>query len=32
MNSIQPMTSNENSGINFDQLDKKYAFEPALYK
>ncbi|MBB1192446.1 hypothetical protein DNC80_02030 [Flavobacterium sp. SOK18b] len=23
--------SNENSGINFDQLDKKYAFEPALY-
>ena len=26
---IQP--SNENSGINFDQLDKKYAFEPALY-
>ena len=23
--------SDENSGINFDQLDKKYAFEPALY-
>ncbi len=23
--------SNENSGIIFDQLDKKYAFEPALY-
>jgi hypothetical protein len=23
--------SNPNSGINFDQLDKKYAFEPALY-
>ena len=23
--------SNETSGINFDQLDKKYAFEPALY-
>jgi CarboxypepD_reg-like domain/TonB dependent receptor/TonB-dependent Receptor Plug Domain len=23
--------SNEESGINFDQLDKKYAFEPALY-
>ena len=23
--------SNDNSGINFDQLDKKYAFEPALY-
>ena len=23
--------SNENSGINFDQLDKKYAFEPAVY-
>jgi len=26
---IQP--SNEKSGINFQQLDKKYAFEPALY-
>jgi hypothetical protein len=26
---IQP--SNTNSGINFQQLDKKYAFEPALY-
>ena len=23
--------SNADSGINFDQLDKKYAFEPALY-
>ncbi len=23
--------SDENSGINFDQLDKKYAFEPAVY-
>ncbi|WP_426092781.1 TonB-dependent receptor [Flavobacterium sp. DSR3-2] len=23
--------SDVNSGINFDQLDKKYAFEPALY-
>jgi len=23
--------SNAESGINFDQLDKKYAFEPALY-
>ncbi|MFE3869009.1 carboxypeptidase-like regulatory domain-containing protein [Flavobacterium sp. LS2P90] len=23
--------SDANSGINFDQLDKKYAFEPALY-
>jgi hypothetical protein len=23
--------SDENSGINFDQLDKKYAFESALY-
>ena len=23
--------SNPESGINFDQLDKKYAFEPALY-
>jgi CarboxypepD_reg-like domain/TonB-dependent Receptor Plug Domain len=23
--------SDTNSGINFDQLDKKYAFEPALY-
>ncbi|MFB0910727.1 MAG: TonB-dependent receptor, partial [Flavobacterium sp.] len=23
--------SNSESGINFDQLDKKYAFEPALY-
>lgn len=23
--------SDENSGINFDQLDKKYAFEPAFY-
>jgi hypothetical protein len=23
--------SNENSGINFGQLDKKYAFEPAVY-
>ena len=23
--------ANENSGINFDQLDKKYAFESALY-
>jgi len=23
--------SNEDSGINFDQLDKKYAFEPSLY-
>lgn len=23
--------SNSNSGINFSQLDKKYAFEPALY-
>ncbi len=23
--------TDENSGINFDQLDKKYAFEPALY-
>ncbi|MFV8325564.1 TonB-dependent receptor [Flavobacterium sp. ZS1P14] len=23
--------SNTDSGINFDQLDKKYAFEPALY-
>ena len=23
--------SNANSGINFQQLDKKYAFEPALY-
>ena len=23
--------SDENSGINFDQLDKKYAFEPSLY-
>ena len=23
--------SNENSGINFGQLDKKYAFEPAFY-
>lgn len=23
--------SNLNSGINFDQLDKKYAFEPSLY-
>ncbi|MGL2994153.1 TonB-dependent receptor [Flavobacterium sp. TSSA_36] len=23
--------SNENSGINSDQLDKKYAFEPAIY-
>lgn len=23
--------SNENSGINFTQLDKKYAFEPAFY-
>jgi hypothetical protein len=23
--------SDSNSGINFDQLDKKYAFEPALY-
>ncbi|WKL45650.1 TonB-dependent receptor [Flavobacterium sp. ZE23DGlu08] len=26
---IQP--SDADSGINFDQLDKKYAFEPALY-
>ncbi|WP_291101376.1 MULTISPECIES: TonB-dependent receptor [unclassified Flavobacterium] len=26
---IQP--SNANSGINYQQLDKKYAFEPALY-
>jgi len=26
---IEP--SNENSGINPDQLDKKYAFEPAVY-
>ena len=26
---IQP--SDTDSGINFDQLDKKYAFEPALY-
>lgn len=23
--------TDDNSGINFDQLDKKYAFEPALY-
>jgi hypothetical protein len=23
--------SNSDSGINFDQLDKKYAFEPLLY-
>jgi hypothetical protein len=23
--------SNSESGINFDQLDKKYAFEPSLY-
>lgn len=23
--------SNDDSGINFDQLDKKYAFEPSLY-
>jgi hypothetical protein len=23
--------SNSDSGINFDQLDKKYAFEPSLY-
>jgi hypothetical protein len=23
--------SNETSGINFDQLDKKYAFEPSVY-
>lgn len=23
--------SNVNSGINYDQLDKKYAFEPAIY-
>ena len=25
------LPSNENSGINFNQLDRKYAFEPALY-